>query len=72
MNKWLLIHRYQHLTRLGLARPFLCPECENNLTFLPDTEDEPVMWCPYDDSGYVPGAMFWGDVNSVVTEYYVA
>lgn len=71
MNKWTLLHRYQHLTRLGLARAFLCPECEHEVKFLPDNNDEPVLWCPWDDNAFVPGAMFWGDVNSVVTEYYV-
>jgi len=71
MNKWLLLHRYEHLTRLGQARSFLCPECENRLKFLPDAQDEPVLWCPYDDNGYTPGLQFWGDVYAVVTEFYL-
>lgn len=71
MDYWKLVHRYRHLVRLGHARPFICPQCENSLQYLRDKSNEPVLWCPYDDSGFTPGTQFWADVNAVVTEFYV-
>lgn len=70
-DHWTLMHRYNGLVRLNQARPFTCPECRNALKTIPDMNTEPVLWCPYDDSGFIPGAEFWGDVNAVVTEYYL-
>lgn len=71
MNKWLLIHRYRQLVRDGQARPFTCPNCGQELTTVPDKDDEPVLWCTYDDEGYTPGVQFWGDVRAVVSEFYL-
>lgn len=71
MDKWMLVHRYQRLVRLGDARPFTCPDCQQELVFLPDIEDEPVLWCAYEDHGYTPGLQFWGDVRAVVSEFYL-
>lgn len=71
MNKWLTLHRYNRLVQEGQARPFLCPDCNNGLTFVPDTDDEPVLYCAWDDRGFTPGTMFWGDVRSVVSEFYL-
>lgn len=71
LDNWQLLHRYKGLVKVGQARDFLCPECHNSLQSLRDNDSNPVLWCPYDDSVFVPGAEFWGDVKAVVTEYYL-
>lgn len=71
MNKWLMLHRYKKLVLQGEARPICCPNCKNELAFIPDINDEPVLWCPYDDNGFTPGAEFWGDIRAVVAEFYL-
>ncbi len=70
-KKWMLLHRYRGLVELGEARPFICPQCDELLTTVPDMDGDPVLWCGTDDSAFIPGTMFWADVNAVVSEYYI-
>jgi hypothetical protein len=69
LNHWQLLRKYQALIRVGTARDFLCPECNKRLVFMKDQYDEPVMYCAWEDSGYIPGSQFWSDVRAVVMEH---
>lgn len=71
MDNWQLIHRYRYLVEAGEARPFLCPECNDELVTVPDTAGDVVLWCGGDDSAFIPGTMFWSDVHAVVSEFFV-
>lgn len=71
MDKWRLIHRYNRLVRIGEAKPLSCPDCEMPVVVRPDLDDEPRLLCAFEDRFFLPGTMFWADVNAVVAEHYV-
>lgn len=71
MDYWQLIHRYRYLVNQGVARPLGCPDCGNEVTTLIGVDENPVLWCPYEDALYRTGTQFWADIRAVVTEHFM-
>lgn len=74
LNKWRIIHSYQHIVDDGNALPLFCPDEGGVLISLLDTEDDtnedPVLWCPACDKKIRPGLEFWDQITAVVKEHY--
>jgi hypothetical protein len=34
-------------------------------------DDEPILYCAWDNSTFKPGSGFWTDVRAVVSEHYL-
>ncbi|XAO35212.1 hypothetical protein SEA_FRANCOB_12 [Streptomyces phage Francob] len=67
--EWYLFHEYRRLADKGKAKHLVCPDCNNKLTTVLGTDDEPRLWCVQCDTIIKPGLDVYDQIRAVVKEH---
>lgn len=69
--EWHYFHEYRRLSEEGKVKHLSCPDCNNKLTTVLGTGDEPVLWCAVCDTLIKPGLDVYDQIRAVVKEHNV-
>jgi len=69
--EWEVFHRYNELVKQSKAKQLACPDCGGNLVTKADEKTNPMLYCFACDTNIRPGLDVYGQIRSVVSEFYV-